>query len=277
MSKSDKPDIFRYHDYRQYLKDWLVYSKASQSSFSLRTFAAKAGMSASSLSMILSGSRKLTPKTQARLIPSLALNRREAEFLEILALLGNAKNQAERITAFERLNGFRVYRNRNEKEAEVFRYLRHWYYVAIREMSSLPGFKAAPDWIQSRLQYDVPLKEIETALEFLIKHRYIEVLPDGTVQPPDKPLDCIGGVYKMALSQFHHEMLALAGQAIDRTPAEKRNILGYTLAIDSKKFEKIKNLLNKAYDEIRSVSQEASEAEVAVYHVELAFFPLTKV
>ncbi len=279
MSGKSKPDIFRYHDYRQYLKDWFAFCKADQSSLSLRKVAEKAGMSVSGLSMVLSGSRSLSGKMLGRLAPSLGLHRRESDFLEILILLGNAKNQGERVTAFERLNEFRVYRNRNEKEAEVFRYLRHWYYVAIREMASLPGFKADPAWIRPRLQFQVSSSEIESALKFLIQHRYLELMPDGTVCPPSKALDCLGGVYKMALSQFHHEMLALAGRSIERVPPEKRNLLGYTLVVNAEKFAKVQHLLSQVYDEIRSVGQEGNEggADEAVYHLELAFFPLTKV
>ena len=81
----------------------------------------------------------------------------------------------------------------------------------------------------------------------------------------------------MALIQFHREMLALAGKSIDSTPAAKRTILGYTLSVNEKKFQKLQHLLNHVYDEIRNVSQEESVDGEAVYQIELTLFPLTKV
>jgi uncharacterized protein (TIGR02147 family) len=274
--KKRRPEVFRYHDYREYLKDWLAYCKAGQSSLSCRSISAKAGMSVSNLSMILSGSRKLSSKVLFKLAPALGLNRQEHEYLETLVLLGNANSQEERVVALERMNRSRAYRNRNHNESAVYRYLTHWYYVAIREMSALPGFKADAEWIRPRLNVPVSLKEIEIALSFLIEHKYIETLPDGSIRPPSKPLDCMSGVYRMALIQFHREMLALAGNSIDIVPSEKRNILGYSLIVDPGKFEKIQSVLSKAYDEIRLISQEEGPSE-SVYHVALAFFPLTKV
>ena len=273
--KKLKPEVFRYHDYREYLKDWLAYYKAGRSSQSLRSLATKAGLSVSNLSMILSGSRKLSPKALFRLAPALGLSRQEHAYLDTLVLLGNAKTPEERVEAFARMNRSRAYRNRNRSEAEVFRYLTHWFYVAIREMSALPDFKADAKWIQARLQAPVGLGEIETALNFLIEHEYIEELPNGTIRPPQKPIDCAGDVYRMALIQFHKEMLALAGRSLDTNPSEKRNILGYTLVIDSDKFERIQHVLSKAYDEIRSINQQDSKSD-SVYHVALALFPLTK-
>ena len=181
-----KPDLFRYHDYREYLKDWLAFYKVSQSSLSLRSIASQAGMSVSNLSMILSGSRKLSSKILRRLAPALGIKRKELAYFEILVLLGNATTQEERVEAFERLNQLKVYRNRNRNESEVYRYLTHWYFVAIREMSGLPGFKAKAEWIQARLQMHVGLKDIETALRFLIENKYIEVGVDGKVCPPLK-------------------------------------------------------------------------------------------
>ncbi|MGK5084550.1 TIGR02147 family protein [Bdellovibrionota bacterium FG-1] len=273
--KSSRPEIFGYHEYREFIRDWLAYTKARQSSNSLRSLALHSGLSVSNLSMILSGKRNLSIKTALKLASALKLNRREQDYFEALILLGNATIQEERVAAFERMNRFKDYRSSNQKETEVFRYLTHWYYVVIREMTGLPGFKPDPSWIQDRLQESVSQREIEVALKFLIDHGFIETAPDGSVTPPSKPMDCLGGIYRTALIQFHREMLVLAGKSIDTTPPEKRNLVGYTLPVDSSRFERIQRIMLNAYDEIRAISQEASVGD-EIYHVELAFFPVSK-
>jgi len=270
-----RPDVFRYHDYRELLKDWLVFLKAGQSGASLRALSAKAGISTSNLSMIISGSRKLSHKAVLPLALALGLNQAEREYFELITTLGNSDHQQARLDAFERMNRIRSYRRANPKESNVFLYLTHWYYVAIREMSELPDFSLDPAWIQSRLQYPVDLREIEAAVRFLTENKFIETKPDGRVAPPARSLDCLGGVYRLALTRFHHEMLSLAGQSIEHVSSEDRRILGYTLAVEKDRFDRIQEVLSKAHEEIRAIAQEGGTGDT-VYHVELASFPLTK-
>jgi uncharacterized protein (TIGR02147 family) len=277
LKKSERPNIFRHHDYREYLKDWLAYNQASQSNKSLRSIALEAGVSVSNFSMILSGSRKLSSRILKRLVPTLKLSRREVEYLEVMFAIGDAANQEERATGLGRLNRFKAYRQQNQKDSEVFRYLTHWYYVAIREMSALPGFQADARWVRSHLGYPVALQEVDAALKFLLKHGYIERNPAGSVVPPSKQLDCLGGIYKTALIQFHREMLATAGRSIDQYAPEDRNIVGYTLAVDADRRARINHLIEQTYERIRAIAQETSGREDSIYHVELGFFPLTKV
>ena len=271
----ERPNIFQYHDYREFLRNWLAYLKASQLGFSLRELAHKSGISVSNISMCLSGSRNLSHKSLIKLGPSLGLKPNERNYLENMITLGNADSQEVRVEAFRRMNRFPAHKKNNTSETEVFRYLTHWYYVAIREMAALPDFSTDPSWIQTRLRFHVEIKDIQTALDFLLANKYLEKLPDGTIRPPQKPLDCRGGVYRLALTQFYQEMLALAGKSIENTPNEKRSIQSYTLAVDNKNFDAIRKILDRAYEEVRTLAQESSSAD-SIYHLELALFPLTR-
>lgn len=275
MDRPSKPDIFRYHDYRDFLKDWLAWLKASQSSFSLRALATKADLALGYLPMVIKRARSLSPKALAKLGPALSLSPSERSYLELLVRLGDAESQEERLAALEKMKRFSGYRKHNAREAEAFQYLTHWYYVAIREMAALPGFKPDASWIRPRLRSRVPLPEIDKALKFLIDNKYIEVLADGSVRPPEKSIDCMGGVYKVALTQMHQEMLALAGKSIENTPSTDRSILGYTLALDENGLDQARDILSEAFERIRGLAQ-ARPNPKTVFHAELALFPLTK-
>lgn len=270
-----RPNIFAYHDYRALLKDWLAYLKASQSSFSIRKLSKQVEIAVGYIPMVLSGSRKLSTSTLIRLAPALGLTNRERNFLEVLVLLGDAETQEERLVALERMKRFPLYRKNNINETEVLQYLTHWYYVAIREMAALPDFRPEPEWIRSRLKVKVELKEIDKALKFLVDHKYLELRPDGSVRPPEKTIDCLGGIYKIALTQMHREMLALAAKSIENTPSTERAILGHTFAVDEAKYEEAKRILNEAFEKVRDLSRGASSGKT-VYHMEIVFFPLTK-
>ncbi len=270
-----KPDIYRYHDYREFLKDWFRYLKENHKGFSLRNLSKKAGISAGYLPMVLAGSRHLSLKALSRLMPELDLKRAERSYLENLVTLGSTDSLSVRTEALEKMKRYRAYQKSNPREIEVYQYLTHWYYVAIREMAVTPGFKADPEWIQQQLRVPVALKEIKDALEFLLKNGYIRISPEGTAVPPDKDVDCMGGVYRVALGQFHREMFTLAAQSIENTSSEQRTILGHTFAIRPEDFEKAREILNESLDKIRALGH-TSQAPDSVYHMEIALFPLTK-
>src|SRR5262249_14282955 len=154
-----------------------------------------------------------------------------------------------------RMQEQRSYRKINTKEFEAYRYLTHWYYVVIREMAALSEFRLDPHWIRSRLQYPVSVSEIAQALEFLKAHGFIEVLGDGRARLPEKEVNCLGGVYKIAMGQFNEQMFSLAAQAIKETPREQRNITFYTLALSAKRFELLRKIMDEALDRIAELDQ----------------------
>ncbi len=270
-----RPDIYGHHDYLEFLKGWFAYRKASQPGFSMRILAKEAEIAVGYLPMVLAGKRPLSAKALSRLAPSLGLSRQERIYFELLVTLGTSPSQKVRLDALDRMKRFKAYQKSNPKELEVFRYLRNWYCVAIRELVALPDFKPDADWIQSRLREPVPLQGIKTALDFLIEHRFIESAPDGTYSLTEKPLECFGGVFQLGLGHFHSEILELAIKSIRGTPSVERSILGHTVAIDLRELDKAREILNRALREIQDLGV-AQKSPNAVYHLEMALFPLTK-
>jgi uncharacterized protein (TIGR02147 family) len=269
-----RPEIFQYHDYRIFLRDWLAFKKAGQSRLSLRTLAKQAGLASGYLPMVLSGKRPLSGAALAKLQPFLGLTASERSFFDNLLVLGTSDSHEARVDALDRMKQFGQFQKLNRQDTDVYEYLTHWYYVAIREMATMPGFKADPEWIQQQLKFSVPLAEVKAALAFLFERGYIEKLADGSIRPPEKALDCSGGVYRVALAKFHREALALAATSIEKTPSAERNIQGYTLALDAKGFEKANEIVEEALKKIRALALEKNGD--SVYHMEVALFPMSK-
>jgi uncharacterized protein (TIGR02147 family) len=270
----ERPEIFQYHDHLIFLRDWLAYRKASQPGFSLRNLAKQAGLASGYLPMILSGKRSLSGAAVAKIVPFLDLSANELSFFENLVVLGTSDSHDARITALDRMKRFGKFQKHNARDAEAYRYLTRWYYVAIREMSALPGFQADPEWILKQLRFAVPLKEIKDALEFLIRNKYIEFNADGSIRPPEKSIDCSGGIYRVALTQFHREVFHLASLSIETVPNEERNIQGYTCSLTSEQIDQAKEIVEEAMEKIRKLGQADKKGET-VYHMEMALFPLT--
>lgn len=117
--------------------------------------------------------------------------------------------------------------------------------------------------------------EIREALEFLLTNGYLERKADGGVHTPEKRIDCLGGVYRIALTQFHREMFELAGRSIEAVPGDRRSILGHGIAVDRENFDRARQILDEAFERIRALQPEPSRTE-DVYFMHLALFPLTQ-
>ena len=271
--KAQRPDIFSYDNHLALLKDWVAYMKATQSKFSLRFLAKQAALATGYLPMVFKGTRPLSANALAKIMPHLGMTSAEQSFLDCLWVLGTTTSHESRVAALERMKRFSQFRSNNETETAAYQYLSHWYYVAIREMATTPGFCDDPEWIQERLRFQVTLKETKDALDFLFKNNYLEKTPDGSIKAPTDVLNCSGGIYRVGLVHFHREIMRLASDSIDKVPSEERNIMGHTCALSAENFEKARAIAEEAIQKIRDLG--ANQTGDSVYHLEVALFPLT--
>lgn len=279
VAPKQRPDLFGYHDYRAFLGDWIAYLKSESPGLSIRKLSQQAGLASGYLPMVLAGDRSLSEEALRKLRPLLKLDRAEESYLEWLRVLGSTHDPAQRTEALTHLQRFQKYKNKNPKEFETHEYLAHWYNVVIREMTMIPGFQPTAEWILGRLRTPVPTAEVERALEFLLKHGFLKRNDEGQVEKPEKILECVGGVYRMALSEFHRQMLKLTAESIERVPSEQRQIMGHTLAIAEGQLPKVREILQGALSQIENLGLSAANAikknDGTVYHVTLSAIPLT--
>lgn len=269
-----KPEIYSYHDYRQYLKDRMEFEKSIQPRFSLRALAAKVKVAPGFLPMLLSGSRSVSVEVLERIGAELGLAKEERRYLQDLRTLTESSSQALRLEALEGLQKAKSYGEKNPRELEMRQYLTDWFNVAIREMVNLEGFKLDAKWIRAHLKVKVPLTEIEKSIAFLLKAGFIEK-KSGKVQVVDKKLECTGSVFRIVFSQFHREMLKLASDALDTVAFEERSITGLTFPIPKSRYKEIFKILDETLDRIDAISAE-SKGNDSVYHVGISLFPLTE-
>ena len=105
---------------------------------------------------------------------------------------------------------------------------------------------------------------------------YIKTDGKGGVLPPDaKALECTSDVYRVALAQFHREVFELAAKAVQDVPRDKRNIQGHTFALNGENYGKAQAILEEAIEKVRRLGEDEKNGD-AVYHMEIALFPMTE-
>lgn len=270
-----KPNIQNYHDYLEFLKDWTNYQKQQKDGFSLRKISKEAKIASGYLPMCFSRQRKLSLKFYEKIKPFLKLSVKEKRFLDLLRIIAESEIPEERVRALTDLQKLADYKENHYSELEAHQYLSRWYYVAIRELVSLPDFKNDPAWIQDRLRGRVSQKEIIEGIQFLSKYGFILMSTSGNFKVAEKQLRCNEGVYKISLGEFHRQMLDIAKNSIDEVSREERILLGHTVALSKEQFDKIQTLLRETLNKIETVDN-SSQPETEVYQIELAAFPITK-
>lgn len=271
-----RPNVHEYHDYRRYLADWFAFKRKTEK-LSLREFSRRAGLSKSFLSLILNGKRTLTEPVMEQILAHMDLIPTDAAYFKTLRRLGESQNSNEQSAALQKLQNSKAYRRLNPKEFEVYRYFSRWQHIVIREMAGLQHFKLDAQWIRERLPEKLTLKQVQDAIDFLLKFGYIQKMgeSDAGFAAKDSGVQCEGAVYRLALSDFHKKMLTMAAESIHSVPREERNLLSYTIGMSPSTFEKTKAIMEKAMEEIRALSATAPDRD-AIYHVGFVAFPVVR-
>ncbi len=275
--KPERPNVFAYHDYRKFLSDLFDHERQSRKGFSLRKLSRELGFASGYLPMVLSGERQLSDEALAVMLPALNLSKVEQRFFQAVHSLGSARSRELRLDALARMKKFSLYRKANPKEVVTYEYLTRWYYVAIRELAATPDFKAEPAWIQDRLRVRLTIKEIKDALQFLFGQGYLVQRPDGTVALAEQHLECMAGIYRISIQQYHKQMLTLANQSLENATEVERTVLGHTFAIPADQFQKANSIMQNAFKQMQALEKEIGTAKAdTVLQAEFALFPLTQ-
>jgi len=262
----DKPDIFSYQKSHVYLADLFTWFKTKK--ISLRNLALKLNVSPALLSLIAKGKRQMTEENVDVWAPVMKWNDQEVSYLKQLIIFefSSPKNKK---AALENLTKFKSYQENSSQEVLTFKYLKKWWNLAIREMSSLPDFEEDEAWIQRRLLYTVSLTDIRKSLTFLNKHRLLAKYGEF------RRLDCQGNVYKLSLSDFHKQILEKAVESIYKVSSDERHILGHTMVLSKDKLPELKSILDETLEKITKLSDE-NLTDAEIFHVSLLGFPLTE-
>lgn len=280
-------DLFKYLDYRRFLKDYYREQKEKKGSlFSFRSFARQAGQASPNfLKLVMDGKRNLGPDGIKCFVKALKLGKEEAAYFENLVHFNQCSTDDERNEWYKRLSASKKYREIKEIEKDYFVYFSRWYYAAIRELVLLPEFKEDPDWIARKLSPPITVKEAATALELLQKLGFLK-REKGKLVQSEKNITTAREIISLAIANFHRQMIQRAAESIDRTRPEKRDVSSLTIALSKDKFEEAKRRIQEFRRELNVLLSEdakpdsvgsRSDAVDAVYQINFQLFNLSEV
>lgn len=271
-------DIYRYTDYRVFLRDYFVSRKKTIPGFSYRLLAAKIGFSSPAFfKLVVDGKKNLSKESVFKLSQALSFNAKAADYFENLVFFNQSKDINSKSYFMDRLQ------RQQPKDGKVsllppeYGFLRKWYYSVIREMADLHEFNEDPEWISHKLAGRISPVEAEKASRFLLDHGFWVRKENGKLAKKNLPAmadEAKDAELASAISRhFHVQMLDVARDAAGRQGKESKNFAatfcfskqGHALAL-----EKIVRL-RKELLEIAASDWIADR----VFQLNVNFFPLT--
>lgn len=267
-------DIFSFDSCRDYLKAELLARKNRHRGASLRQLSRRAGFSSPSiLSMIVTGRRPMTARSVEKLAAALYLHGRQKKYFLTLSKIDSAKSETELKQYRNQLMQIKAMEDETVIEVRQYRLLSEWYYSAIYVMVGQQGFKADPEWIQSKLRSPVTTEQIQLAIDTLLKLGLIQQSKTKWIQTHGA-ITTAEHIKDFALFAYHRKMIELSQDALEQ-PSEDREYNGATIAIPKNQMPWVKDKirqLRKELNEHLSQFEEPSD----IFQINLNLFALTK-
>lgn len=269
-------DVFRYRDYRSFLRDYYAWMKANDYGFSYRVFSRRAGISSPNyLKLVMDDQRNLSAEMAVKFAEVCGLDGSSADYFCELVAFNQAKTTSEKTRCYRNLARYRRYRKVYKLDRAQDAYYSQWYIPAIRELVTRGDFDEDPKWIARQLLPSITAKEAQKALSVLEELGMLVRDEDGRLVQAEalvatddhEPL----GIH---VANYHVAMMERAAAAIDVVPREEREIASLTLCISEARLGELKDQLQRLRAELLQLYQPDEEAE-RVVQLNLQMFPLT--
>lgn len=276
MPRNTKPiNLFRYLDYRKYLRDLYGTAKKSRAGFSFRHFSKKAGFGSSNFyKLVMDGDRNLTEGSLEKFARGLKLNKQEQEFFRNLVFFNQAKTHQGKDTYYKKLLQSRKFNELKPMTKDQYKFYATWYHAVVRELVTSKDCGKSFEAIAKKIQPPLTSQQVQGSVELLESLGFIEKTKTGFRQ--SSPIVTTGPeVGSLILMNYHKELLALASERLPKIPSEKRDISALTLGIAKEKLPEIKKRIQEFRKSILEfVSTETNPETVALLNIQ--FFPVTE-
>jgi uncharacterized protein (TIGR02147 family) len=273
------PNIFSYHDYRQFLGDFYGEKKATTPTFSYQNFSQKAGfLSKSFVFNVIKGKKTLSRTSVVKLSIAMGLSKTESTYFENLVYFNQSVSFAERNFYFEKLNAIHPVTT----EASVSRNLRkdqyefcsQWYHVVVRSLIDLyPEIKDSQT-IAKMIYPQVTAKQVQKSIELLLRLGLIQEKEDGSWTICSKTLSTGPDIQSLAAQQFHLSNMEIASNALQNQPKNTRNFSGLTLGISMEAYDKICNEIDSFQNRVLAIAEDDKNAD-RVFQLNMHLFPVS--
>ncbi len=263
-------------DYRAFLLVHAQGQRTKNPRWRVGMWAKRLGLkSTSSVTKILQGKREPGREITDRFVRYFSFNAKEADYFRDLVRLRKVQKDPRLSTILmekmEKQHPEGTIRLLDDKEFFV---IAHWYVLAIRELTRMPGFSADTKKISQRFLRRVSPREVGKALEALLATGMLVRQPDGSLQVSQGRVHSRNDVASEAIKRHHEQMLENAKVLLREVPVAGREFTAATLVFREERMPEAKQLIREFREKFSKLMEDVSGENV--YQIQVQFFPLTR-
>jgi uncharacterized protein (TIGR02147 family) len=268
-------EIYRFDNYRAFLKEFFNEQKKIKNCFSHRYFAQKAGFNSSSFcAHVMDGKRNLSPNSLPKMIQGLGLKGKSAQFFENLVFFNQSKTLEERENFFHSLEKIRKSTDYYRVNHQQFAYYDEWYYPVIRELAVYANWSEDYNMLANLVRPKISPDKARRAVQELLDIGIIHKVSPGVYQQNSEVL-VAENIPASIIRKSRKEFMLRAVEACENLGPKERHISSVTVAMSAESYRK----LSKKIDEFRKqiLDEAVNDPQVdAVYQINFQAFPLSE-
>ena len=273
--EKEKPDIFHYAEYRQFLSDIYRHCKAQDSKFSHRFIAIKVGaFSAGWFSDLVAARINLTGTYLLKLARLFKLTAREKNYFELLVAYDQAGSLDEKNAIMERLMTFKEL-NTSVVSKDQFDFYSTWYIPAIRELLFVFDFKDDYKALAKKLRPSITLQQAKKAIHILQSLGFIKICHNGVLKPCTPIIKKDTRFKSLHWANYMRANMELGIQALDGVEKDMRDISAVTLCFSETGLRQASEEISELRKKLLTVSENDLKRD-AVFQCTIQLFPLTR-
>lgn len=267
--------IFRYSDYRLFLKDFFKTEKEKKSKISLRYIAQKAGFSSHSFfDKVLKGERNLSLESTLKLAKVIGLGPKATQFFQELVLYSQAQSIREKEERFANLNKLRVGTNFYKIQESQHAYFTAWYYQVIKELVVYGKWNGDYAKLGRMLRPAISEAKAKQAVDKLLEIGIIEKRAGDKFKSVENVVSG-EGVPPSIIHKTRTELLLKSFNAAEILPKSERHISYSTITLSQEKYEEVCRHIDEFRQKILSLAIK-DEKPNKVWSLQFHLFPLTE-
>lgn len=271
-----RPTIYTYLDYRHFLSDLFESLKKENPSFSYRSFARMAGSSSPNfLQLIKARTLNIQPSGIIELSKSLRFTIKEKHFFEYMVAFDHAKTHNEKDRFFRLIMQAREYKEIQTLDKHQYELFSHWYMPVIRELVTSPQYTGDPAWIGDMIIPAVSPAKVKKGIAVLESLGLIHRDENGGWKHAERVVSTPSEVLSVAVITYHKNIIALAGDALERFGPDERDFRSATLGVSKEGYIEIRNRMEAFWKEVLAYADTQKTVD-RIYQVNMQLFPLSK-
>ena len=271
-----EPSIYKYMDYRHFLRDLLAHKRSGSTAFSLEMLGRRTGcLTKSHISLILSGRRGLTFRRAAALGQALGLGDKELSYYQQLVQFNQAKDDTEREQHLSAMMSHMGRRIGSNLSMDSYRTLENWHCLALRELARLPNFDPNPAAISARFKNLMTQADARRAIKLLIDTRMLIENESGQLVPAVDTARSTDEVSSLAIRKYHKSCLDLGKKVVEQEPVEAREFGSINFLVKKEDQQKLKEMIKDFREQILSLAAKDDLTSAKVTQVNIQMFHLS--